>query len=152
MVIIGNLTAFTQDIDDDQKIGLKSTARLFGHERAKLWLTGFAACMVSGLTLVGHNAGHSWPYFMTVAACAAHLAWQVRKELSSMLYLPSWYDGCLYTMYCTVHTTVVHSCMEDMYSYFSMCVCKLHPQSVLLSWDYVAFAWLAHTHRYGVCL
>ena len=140
MVIIGNLTAFTQDIDDDQKIGLKSTARLFGHERAKLWLTGFAACMVSGLTLVGHNAGHLWPYFMAVAACAAHLAWQVRKELSSMLYLPSWYDGCLYTMYCTVHTTVVHSCMEDLYSYFSMCIRKLHPQSVLLSWDYVAFA------------
>lgn len=66
-----------QDIEDDQKIGVKSTARLFGHEKAKLWLTGFATCMVSGLTLVGHNAGHPWPYFATVAACAAHLAWQV---------------------------------------------------------------------------
>ena len=70
---------WTQDIDDDKKIGVKSTARLFGYERAKMWLTGFAACMVSGLTLVGHNAGHSWPYFATVAACAAHLAWQVRR-------------------------------------------------------------------------
>ena len=74
-----------QDIEDDQKIAVKSTARLFGHEKAKLWLTGFATCMVSGLTLVGHNAGHPWPYFATVAACAAHLAWQVRRRRWWML-------------------------------------------------------------------
>ena len=118
-----------QDIDDDQKIGVKSTARLFGQEKAKLWLTGFATCMVSGLALVGHNEGHSWPYFATVAACAAHLAWQVRRRRWWMLN-----SGCTIQLSygCSVHIghTAVYVIMEPACS-ISPVACEWHlPQVV----------------------
>ena len=49
---------------------------------------GVVSKLVSGLTLVGHSAGLPWPYFMTVVACATHLAWQVRSQ---------GYDACTYS-------------------------------------------------------
>ena len=126
---------WTQDIDDDEKVGVKSTARLFGHERAKMWLTGFAACMVSGLTLVGHNAGHSWPYFATVAACAAHLAWQVRRmrcwryNITFLWMLYSVYIAAVYKVISCVWKT----CMYHLPS----CMCMQIAPSNLLDIQYV---------------
>ncbi len=65
-----------QDTKDDKALGLKSTALRFG-EQSQLWLSGFAAAMVSGLTLAGFAADQTWPYYCGVGAAAAHLAWQV---------------------------------------------------------------------------
>ncbi|KAL3675670.1 hypothetical protein R1sor_025618 [Riccia sorocarpa] len=59
-----------QDKEDDQKIGVKSTALKFG-DKTKIWLAGFSATCISSLTLAGANAD------LGVVASACHLAWQV---------------------------------------------------------------------------
>ena len=94
----------TQDIEGDRRSGAKSTPLLFGHERAKFWLTGFAGCMVSGLALVGHSAGQPWPYFATVAACAAHLTWQVGDEMGGSGQCMITYGCAMCTVNCRSHT------------------------------------------------
>lgn len=65
-----------QDKKDDIMVGVKSTALLFG-DKTKRWLSGFAAGSASGLALAGYGAGMGLPYFASVAAAGAHLAWQV---------------------------------------------------------------------------
>eukprot|EP00002_Diphylleia_rotans_P031606 TRINITY_DN6568_c0_g2_i2.p1 TRINITY_DN6568_c0_g2~~TRINITY_DN6568_c0_g2_i2.p1 ORF type:complete len:372 (-),score=56.23 TRINITY_DN6568_c0_g2_i2:188-1303(-) len=65
-----------QDREDDQKIGVKSTAVLFG-DQTKEYLTGFSATTVTGLVATGVAAGLSWPYFASVALTGGHLAWQL---------------------------------------------------------------------------
>lgn len=76
-LIYDTIYAF-QDIEDDKKIGTKSTALLFGHNNAKLYLSLFGTCMIGGLLLVGYNSDQSWIYYAGVASCAVHLAWQIR--------------------------------------------------------------------------
>ena len=44
-----------QDKDDDQKVGVKSTALRFGQD-TRPWLAGFSTACVSGLSLAGYNA------------------------------------------------------------------------------------------------
>ena len=66
-----------QDKYDDVIVGIKSTALRFG-EATPRWLAGFGAAMITGLATVGHNAGQTWPYYLTVALVAGHLTKQVR--------------------------------------------------------------------------
>mmetsp|Transcript_25236 Transcript_25236/g.47702 ORF Transcript_25236/g.47702 Transcript_25236/m.47702 type:complete len:432 (+) Transcript_25236:199-1494(+) len=65
-----------QDKKDDQDVGIKSTALLFG-DNTPLWLSGFTATAVGGLAAAGYAAGIGWPYYAAVAATGAHLCWQV---------------------------------------------------------------------------
>jgi 4-hydroxybenzoate polyprenyltransferase len=65
-----------QDIKDDLKIGVKSTAILFGPD-IKKWLTGFSTAMVSGLVTSGIVCDQTWPYYAAVSIAGAHFATQV---------------------------------------------------------------------------
>nr|XP_055056735.1 4-hydroxybenzoate polyprenyltransferase, mitochondrial [Misgurnus anguillicaudatus] len=65
-----------QDKDDDFKVGVKSTALRFGQD-TKLWLSGFSVAMSSGLILAGVNADQTLPYYCTLSAVTAHLAYQI---------------------------------------------------------------------------
>lgn len=65
-----------QDIDDDLRIGVKSTAIKFG-ENTKYWLAGFGACTTGGLLATGFLCDQTLLYFGGVTAFAAHLAHQI---------------------------------------------------------------------------
>jgi len=67
-----------QDRGDDVKIGIKSTAIRFGHN-TKPWLTAFSLGMVSNLVFTGYLTGQTWPFYTSVAAVAAHLAYQINE-------------------------------------------------------------------------
>jgi len=64
-----------QDKEDDVLIGVKSTALLLGHG-TRPWLYGFYAAMLALMGLVGWAAGIAWPFYLGLAAAAAHLGWQ----------------------------------------------------------------------------
>lgn len=65
-----------QDKLDDLQIGVKSTALRFG-DNTKLWLSGFTAAMLSGLTLAGMQCDQTLPYYAAVGVVGAHLVQQV---------------------------------------------------------------------------
>ena len=65
-----------QDKEDDQLIGVKSTALRFG-DNSKIWLTAFAATMCSGLVGTGVMCDQAWPYYLGVGMVSSHLAYQV---------------------------------------------------------------------------
>ena len=67
----------SQDTQDDQKLGLKSTALLLGPNYAKPWLGVFACASSCGLLVAGVNTAISWPYYAGVAIVTGHMAWQV---------------------------------------------------------------------------
>ena len=68
-----------QDVEDDCKIGVKSTALLLGKNPHR-WLGGCGAAMAGMLMAAGLNSGQEWPYYLGVTACLGHVAWQVRGE------------------------------------------------------------------------
>lgn len=74
LIILSNVL---QDIVDDLKVGIKSTAIKF-RENTKTWLTGFSTIMASSLTLVGVMSEQCLPYYAAIGAVSSHLAWQVR--------------------------------------------------------------------------
>lgn len=86
------------DIKDDTRLGLKSTAILFG-ERGKSCIGFFYAIAVVSWSLGGWLAGMSVPYAAGMAVIAAHLFWQVwrmdlkRPELSYRLFLANILTG-----------------------------------------------------------
>ena len=49
-------SACLQDRVDDERVGVKSTARLFAHHSRPI-LGAFSAATIGGLTLAGHAAG-----------------------------------------------------------------------------------------------
>ncbi|GLJ31304.1 hypothetical protein SUGI_0627960 [Cryptomeria japonica] len=65
-----------QDKEDDLKVGVKSTALLFG-DQTKTWITGFSIACISGLTLSGFNAGLGWPFYFFMPIAAGHFGWQI---------------------------------------------------------------------------
>ena len=65
-----------QDIEDDARIGVKSTALRF-KAHAKRFVALCNALFVFGLYCVGAFAHLSWLYFFGVAAVALHLLWQM---------------------------------------------------------------------------
>lgn len=59
-----------QDYDDDVAANIKSTARRFGHNYAKIWLRGFWLLMLALLMLAGvHMQASPWFYFVAASAC-----------------------------------------------------------------------------------
>ncbi|HJT42572.1 MAG TPA: 4-hydroxybenzoate octaprenyltransferase [Rhizomicrobium sp.] len=66
-----------QDKDDDELIGVKSTARLFGkHSRA--WIQGFYAAAFTLILAAGFTEHAGWPFAFVMLAAGAHLLWQVK--------------------------------------------------------------------------
>ncbi|TMW48013.1 hypothetical protein DOY81_006901 [Sarcophaga bullata] len=65
-----------QDKKDDLQIGVKSTALRFG-DNTKLWLSGFTAAMLTGLTAAGLACDQTLPYYSSVGLVAAHLIQQI---------------------------------------------------------------------------
>ncbi|KAG0695217.1 4-hydroxybenzoate polyprenyltransferase, mitochondrial [Chionoecetes opilio] len=65
-----------QDKYDDVIIGIKSTALRLG-EATPRWLACFGTAMITGLLTVGHSAGQTWPYYLTLALVSGHLAKQI---------------------------------------------------------------------------
>ena len=65
-----------QDKEDDQLVGVKSTALRFGAETKK-WLTGFAVAMLLLLAIAFNAANLAWPAYLGLIAVAIHLAWQL---------------------------------------------------------------------------
>lgn len=75
-----------QDKKDDIQIGVKSTALRFG-DNTKLWLSGFTAAMLTGLTAAGLACDQTIPYYASVGLVAGHLIQQVRFLIILLLYL-----------------------------------------------------------------
>lgn len=65
-----------QDKKDDMKIGIRSTALLFG-DNTKPVLNFFSVAAIAGFGTAGYMAGLEWPFFVGLAGGAAHLTWQV---------------------------------------------------------------------------
>ncbi|KAL7684358.1 putative UbiA prenyltransferase family, 4-hydroxybenzoate polyprenyltransferase [Plasmopara halstedii] len=65
-----------QDKNDDVKIGVRSTALLFG-DKTKPVLNFFSAVAIAGFGTAGYVSGLEWPFFVGLTGGAAHLAWQV---------------------------------------------------------------------------
>ncbi len=66
------------DVKDDTRLGLKSTAILFG-ERGKRIIGLFYASTIAAWSVGGWLSGMSLPYAFGMLVIAAHLAWQVRR-------------------------------------------------------------------------
>lgn len=65
-----------QDKEDDELIGVRSTARLFG-EQTKVWLIGIYSATVLLMTLSFWLANAAWPAFAGLAIAAAMLGRQI---------------------------------------------------------------------------
>jgi len=65
-----------QDKEDDARIGVKSTARLFG-AASRRWVAGFYAVTLAGLGAAMAAAGMPAFAVALLVPAAAHLAWQV---------------------------------------------------------------------------
>nr|Q298G6.1 RecName: Full=4-hydroxybenzoate polyprenyltransferase, mitochondrial; Short=4-HB polyprenyltransferase; AltName: Full=Coenzyme Q biosynthesis protein 2; AltName: Full=Para-hydroxybenzoate--polyprenyltransferase; Short=PHB:PPT; Short=PHB:polyprenyltransferase; Flags: Precursor [Drosophila pseudoobscura pseudoobscura] len=65
-----------QDKLDDLQIGVKSTALRFG-ENTKVWLSGFTAAMLTGLSTAGWACDQTLPYYAAVGVVGAHLVQQI---------------------------------------------------------------------------
>ncbi|KAI4313342.1 hypothetical protein L6164_026328 [Bauhinia variegata] len=83
-VLVADTIYAHQDKKDDLKVGVKSTALLFG-DSTKMWLTGFSIASIGCLALCGFNAIIAgWPYYAFLAAASGQLAWQIGTvDLSS---------------------------------------------------------------------
>ena len=67
-----------QDKEDDENLGLKSTAIHFGTKNTKSILLGFSTLATGSWALAGYNVGFEMPYyFIGCAAAGSHLYWQV---------------------------------------------------------------------------
>ncbi len=88
------------DVQDDTRLGLKSTAILFGH-RGKAWIGLFYALTVGAWSIGGWLLGMSIPYAIGMLVIAAHLAWQIwwldlsRPEVNFRLFLSNVLTGVL---------------------------------------------------------
>lgn len=65
-----------QDREDDARVGVKSTARLFG-ARSRIWIAGFYAATIALLLAAGLSAGLPWIYAALLLVPAAMLAYQL---------------------------------------------------------------------------
>jgi 4-hydroxybenzoate polyprenyltransferase len=88
------------DVKDDVRLGLKSTAILFG-KRGKTFIGLFYALTVASWSLGGWLSGMSLSYAAGMVVIAAHLAWQAwridlqRPELNFRLFLSNIFTGVL---------------------------------------------------------
>lgn len=70
------LYAYT-DIRDDERLGLRSTARKFG-DKGLYWLSGFYAISIGLWLIAGALLNMQWGYYPILALVAAHLFWQLK--------------------------------------------------------------------------
>ena len=66
-----------QDKDDEELIGVKSTARLFGDDTGK-WILRFYAAAFTLILAAGFTEHAGWPFTFVMLAAGAHLLWQVK--------------------------------------------------------------------------
>ena len=66
-----------QDKDDDELIGVKSTARLFGDDTGK-WILRFYAAAFTLILAAGFTEHAGWPFAFVMLAAGAHLLWQIK--------------------------------------------------------------------------
>lgn len=96
-----------QDKDDDVRIGVKSTALLFG-EKTKPILTVFYLSAFILMLLGGFLAGKSTLFFITMLGTGVHFAWQIKtldmndpenchQRFASNSLLGGWIFLCLLT-------------------------------------------------------
>ena len=67
-----------QDKDDDELIGVKSTARLFG-AAARQWVLRFYAVAFTLILAAGFTEHTGWPFAFVMLLAGAHLLWQVKR-------------------------------------------------------------------------
>ncbi|MBV9549181.1 MAG: 4-hydroxybenzoate octaprenyltransferase [Alphaproteobacteria bacterium] len=67
-----------QDRDDDELIGVKSTARLFG-AHAKVWVGGFYVIAFALMLASGYAAHAGWLFTPLMLLVGAQLYWQVKR-------------------------------------------------------------------------
>nr|VZH99406.1 unnamed protein product [Spirometra erinaceieuropaei] len=67
-----------QDIKYDKKLGLKSTAILFGDDTKK-WLSVFAIVMAANLGIVGITSESGWIYFLGAGLSMIRLGFSLYK-------------------------------------------------------------------------
>lgn len=67
-----------QDKADDELIGVKSTARLFGTQTRR-WVLRFYAVAFTLILAAGFTEHTGWPFAFVMLVAGAHLLWQVRK-------------------------------------------------------------------------
>jgi 4-hydroxybenzoate polyprenyltransferase len=67
-----------QDREDDELIGVKSTARLFGRDSRK-WILRFYAISFTLILAAGFTEHAGWPFGFVMLAAGAHMLWQVRR-------------------------------------------------------------------------
>jgi len=97
------------DVKDDARLGLKSTAILFG-QKGKTCIVLFYALTVASWSLGGWLSGVSLSHAAGMVVLAAHLAWQVwridlpRPELNFSLFLSNILTGVLLACTALVRT------------------------------------------------
>ncbi|KAI3850722.1 hypothetical protein MKW98_030782 [Papaver atlanticum] len=93
-----------QDKEDDLRVGVKSTAILFG-DQTKIWITGFGIASIITLSLSGYNAsiGTYIPFYVSLIAASAQLAWQIWTadlsnpvDCSKKILSNAWYGGIVF--------------------------------------------------------
>lgn len=65
-----------QDKKDDKKLGIRSTALLFG-DSTKPILAGFGTASMGLIGAAGYATGLSWPFYVGTAMAAGHLGRQI---------------------------------------------------------------------------
>lgn len=90
------------DRDDDSRIGVKSTAILFG-DADRTFIAAFQIMLLSGLVLIGRTAHLGWPYSAGLAACAALAVYQqrlIRERIPARCFAAfmnnNWYGACVF--------------------------------------------------------
>jgi 4-hydroxybenzoate polyprenyltransferase len=67
-----------QDKADDELIGVRSTARLFG-SAARTWVLRFYAVAFTLILAAGFTEHTGWPFAFVMLLAGAHLVWQVKR-------------------------------------------------------------------------
>jgi 4-hydroxybenzoate polyprenyltransferase len=67
-----------QDKDDDELIGVKSTARLLASD-TKTWVLRFYAIAFTLILAAGFTEHTGWPFAFVMLAAGAHMLWQVKS-------------------------------------------------------------------------
>jgi 4-hydroxybenzoate polyprenyltransferase len=67
-----------QDREDDELIGVKSTARLFG-AASRQWVLRFYAAAFTLILAAGFTEHTGWPFAFVMLAAGAHMLWQVKR-------------------------------------------------------------------------
>jgi 4-hydroxybenzoate polyprenyltransferase len=89
-----------QDMADDAKVGIRSTARRIGLHRIRWFVAGCYGLMLALLALTGALLSVGWPFYVGLLAAAAHALWQVRAlpctpERAGMLFRSNQWMGLM---------------------------------------------------------